>query len=996
MSKRTTRILAVLAAVSVLTAVVALAISSASAEQQSWTTPVRIDNGSPLTSVSCVAALFCAAVDSSGDALTYNGSSWSAPASIGATSLTSVSCVSALFCAAVDSSGDALTYNGSSWSTPVPIDNGSYSGNGLDSVSCASASFCVAVDGSGNALTYNGSSWSAPDSTDSREDLSSVSCTSASFCVAVGTIESGGGSYGGYAVTYNGSSWGTPASIGNNAYPSSVSCTSASFCVAVGTIESGGGSYGGYAVTYNGSSWSTPASIGNNAYPSSVSCTSASFCIAVGHEENGSGGNTTTTGASSYEGYAVTYDGSSWGAPSNIDGDSYPSSVSCVSVSSCVAVDGSGNALTYLGNPGGPGTSIPVPSTGASNTSSSCSGASVSNPPRSVVILITGIASSLPNPASYNPLTQHYCGLASPGASSGQLSDLAFMAQNSFDKTSNGPISPVDLTDALASTGAVLLPYSYAGVWLGGTTASPLYKAARFGNEAPGAVSPAAEADSYLLQLVHQAHKLWPSTPIFVIGHSEGGLVAEQLFENNTLNLLEGVAGIVSLDSPLNGVAHNLGWFGSRANIVSALHIGPALFNLWNERWEQRALLDPRLFIRDRHMGDIYHPIGTASDLIYALGDLRIGDPYCGSLASQLIWNIVPCEGNGVPGFVSPESMITPEPATTGTPQMPGQGLFQSHEFVMQSADNIGYLIAQTLNAAPRNASISSIRQKLSDIVQPLASSADAGSGVAYSPRLVAGLGRPVAVTGGTITIRGTGLGSSPGTAEILSGGSTVSLPVAQWTADSITLQVPAQATSGVVLLTTAAGGRVIAGVVGVTSSRNNNVRLVKHMGSHQAFNGEPATVVIRALDAHKRPVRRADVQILLGSESLSTVANAHGLASFHIKGFGCQSAIAFSGTASTPLRICWHKLPHQSMVLTAHRRHRYTVVSATVRAHISGEIVQFYTDAGSCARLNRTRATADKRGTVTVQLTNRCGIPVLVEATTNHNTLTRGILVAS
>lgn len=78
---------------------------------------------------------------------------------------------------------------------------------------------------------------------------------------------------------------------------------------------------------------------------------SASFCVAVGREENGSDGNTTTTGANSYEGYAVTYNGSSWGTPSNIDSDSYLSSVSCVSVSSCIAVDGSGNALTYLGSP---------------------------------------------------------------------------------------------------------------------------------------------------------------------------------------------------------------------------------------------------------------------------------------------------------------------------------------------------------------------------------------------------------------------------------------------------------------------------------------------------------------------------------------------------------------------------------------------------------------------------------------------------------------------
>jgi hypothetical protein len=63
---------------------------------------------------------------------------------------TSVSCASASLCVAVDGTGNALTYNGTSWSQPQSIDpNGSL---GLSSVSCASSTFCVAVDGNGNAL----------------------------------------------------------------------------------------------------------------------------------------------------------------------------------------------------------------------------------------------------------------------------------------------------------------------------------------------------------------------------------------------------------------------------------------------------------------------------------------------------------------------------------------------------------------------------------------------------------------------------------------------------------------------------------------------------------------------------------------------------------------------------------------------------------------------------------------------------------------------------
>jgi hypothetical protein len=90
------------------------------------------------------------AVDYDGNALTWNGSSWSAPVLIDPIGyLASVSCPSSSFCVAVDWDGNALTWNGSSWSAPVSIDP---NGGGFNSVSCASSSFCVAVDSYGNAV----------------------------------------------------------------------------------------------------------------------------------------------------------------------------------------------------------------------------------------------------------------------------------------------------------------------------------------------------------------------------------------------------------------------------------------------------------------------------------------------------------------------------------------------------------------------------------------------------------------------------------------------------------------------------------------------------------------------------------------------------------------------------------------------------------------------------------------------------------------------------
>jgi hypothetical protein len=129
------------------------------------------------------------------------------------------------------------------------------------------------------------------------------------------------------------------------------------------------------------------------------------------------------------------------------------------------------------------------------------------------------------------------------------------MAQESFDDASNGAIAPIDLTDSLASTGAVLLPFSYDNNSLTGPGTDPSYEVASFNSATPGAADPQAEAQGYLLNLIRQIHHVWPGVHIQVIGHSEGGFVAEQLFEHEPLSALSNVTRIFSLDSPINGVA---------------------------------------------------------------------------------------------------------------------------------------------------------------------------------------------------------------------------------------------------------------------------------------------------------------------------------------------------------------------------------------------------------------------------------------------------------
>ena len=272
------------------------------------------------------------AVLGSGYAATYDGTRWSQPVRLSTAGgqPDSVSCPTAGFCMAVDAlDPSAFLFNGSTW-RPAPGINDP-ARTGMASVSCASPSFCAAVDNGSRAFTFNGTSWSPATAVDPGNQLSTVSCPSASFCAAV--------DYGPHVVTFNGTAWSKPSAIDPGSYLQAVSCATASFCVAVDRR--------GKAFTFNGSTWSAPVSAlpngltmgeGGISWPV-VSCPASDFCAAV----DGADGN------------VATFDGSTWAAPVNIDSTAARSvngpvliflmSVSCHSVTFCVAGDTIGNAF---------------------------------------------------------------------------------------------------------------------------------------------------------------------------------------------------------------------------------------------------------------------------------------------------------------------------------------------------------------------------------------------------------------------------------------------------------------------------------------------------------------------------------------------------------------------------------------------------------------------------------------------------------------------------
>jgi ribosome biogenesis protein Tsr3 len=112
------------------------------------------------------------------------------------------------------------------------------------------------------------------------------------------------------------------------------------------------------AATYNGSSWSAPSDIDGNYILSSVSCPNVNFCFAIDEA-----------------GRALTYDGSSWSAPIALTEITFLRAVSCPTASFCVAVGDGGAAVMFTS----PTSSVLAPSTGATLSGSTYLDASASN-----------------------------------------------------------------------------------------------------------------------------------------------------------------------------------------------------------------------------------------------------------------------------------------------------------------------------------------------------------------------------------------------------------------------------------------------------------------------------------------------------------------------------------------------------------------------------------------------------------------------------------------
>ena len=282
----------------------------------------------------------------------------SVPAPSGGTQLklSAVSCSSSSFCMAVGSYYEegrkdlVETWNGSAWSVQSPPAEGN-AVNAMHSVSCPSSSSCFTVGELSSKATaehWNGTVWSLvtpPNPIGAvGASLEGVSCSSTTSCMAVGNFHESGKESKTLTESWGGGAWSVKSSPNPEAkYGATllgVSCVSASSCIAVGDYSNELFKLKTLGETWNGSTeeWSIQSSPNPTGATSSSlvsdSCTSSAACTAVGSANPGPAGEATVTLAERWNG---TWSGQTIPNPPPHTEDKV-TGVSCVSLSSCVAV----------------------------------------------------------------------------------------------------------------------------------------------------------------------------------------------------------------------------------------------------------------------------------------------------------------------------------------------------------------------------------------------------------------------------------------------------------------------------------------------------------------------------------------------------------------------------------------------------------------------------------------------------------------------------------
>jgi len=627
------------------------------------------------------------------------------------------------------------------------------------------------------------------------------------------------------------------------------------------------------------------------------------------------------------------------------------------------------------------------------------------NPPSVAVILVGGVNSSMPNQNVYDPLSVSYCGLKT-AILPPNLTDLKAMAQYFDLQSTLVPDPPLNLTDSIATTGAVILPFSYRVASFGKPPGCrSLLTANPYTSDMPGSVPTDLEAQ-ILNAEVQSIHCLWPTTNIEIIGHSQGGLVAETYWQNYVPTNPAPVTKVFSLDGPVNGadkptiagLITRQDYVGFYSNVLRNMGftISAPMLNSYFQRWQTRTAIDQTILNADT--SGVYVPIGTDGDVAWDTPDLYlqslVGQPYYPGLDSQLLYNPFPQLGQY--GVLTGSDFETPTYPPDVIAAAKAQQWIVSHGYVMEEPCVISYLTAAVtspgsappcLSGHPSSIALSSKTLKMA-------------IPVVGNPPPMGTMSPTVASTGQTITITGSNFGASVGKVQFISSNSLDAIAtISSWSNTSVRTTVPSNGTTGPVYLTTAGGARNPMGGITVLAAANG-VSSLTVTPPVAPIDGQNATITVTAKNKSKQPVANTTIYLADGYGSVNALTNASGIATFSFPAYAGQGLVAFSGTASSAFQLTWQAPPTQNLLLTASATSLQAGQTSTLTAKVTNstggavanQLVKFQLDGPATAALSASQATTNASGVAAVTATNASSGSAAVSAVTNYDFVTQGL----
>jgi hypothetical protein len=244
-----------------------------------------------------------------------------------------------------------------------------------------------------------------------------------------------------------------------------------------------------------------------------------------------------------------------------------------------------------------------------------------------------------------------------------------------------------DIINELADRGGYVLPFSYTGASMSGTAADPTFTLNAYDGSDVAVNSPMLVEPPKLNSELISIHKVFPNTPIIIIGHSNGGLIAEQWWlrygvpqpashncpATGPVCGYHGVVHIWSLDTPINGVANAGALNGVICGTLISLFancdtfVSPGVASDYAGLWGAAVTDNPpdpedgadHIESEDKADGGMYTAEGTYGDPLYDAGD--IPDAAGDGIMSQVMLSDQCMSEAGQPGLIS-TSECKPEP----------------------------------------------------------------------------------------------------------------------------------------------------------------------------------------------------------------------------------------------------------------------------------------------------------------------------------------------